>query len=645
MGVRSLRILHRLLPAVLGLAVLGISAAPARAQMEGGNLGLAKGVADLAADGDLAAFFVDELGQGGADLDRDGLIDDQVLHVFDAAAGRTSNVGVPRRAASMLEVGGGMATFSLAEQGVQRDLNEDGDLDDSLLQIFAAASQQTHNTKLAAAGIAFSEDRVAFGVGEGLQGVDLNGDGDLQDAVLHVFDRTSGTVTNVGLQTIGFVVGFLRQPIVDAAFALAGNRFVVAVGEPMQGGRDLNGDGDAIDIVLHAIDAAGQVTNLGLAVDAVQVSQDGGARALVSFFVPEAGQGGMDLNGDSDALDSVAHVFEAATQTVKSAQLAAGGPAQVAGSLVAVPVRESDQGARDLNGDGDADDLVLHVFDAAAGSAASTALALRPPDDLQPVTVQLSDSAVAFRVSESGQQADLNGDGDTLDDVLHAFDPSRREAMSLAVAASAFLVAGPRVALVVDASEGGSAGDEGSRAAAATAAGTLQLLDVRDRRVQRTGLQAFDVAAGDGIVAFRSDERMQPAGDLNGDGDTDDGLVFVLDTQSGEMRPLLNSDEPPRVVGTSVVFSVPEARLGDAGTDLNGDGDVQDAVLHVHDARANATRNLGKAAAVADARLGAAVLTFSVSELQQGQADLNGDGDTADLVVHAVALPSARAQN
>jgi hypothetical protein len=193
----------------------------------------------------------------------------------------------------------------------------------------------------------------------------------------------------------------------------------------------------------------------------------------------------------------------------------------------------------------------------------------------------------------------------------------------------------------VDASEGESAGGEGSRAAAAAAAGTLQLLDVRDRRVQRTGLQAFDVAAGEGIVAFRTDERTQVAGDLNGDDDTDDALVVVLDVESGELRPLLNSDEPPRLLGQSVVFSVPEAQLGASGMDLNGDGDAVDAVLHVHDALANTTRSLGKVAAIADVRLGSAVLAFPVSEDQQGQGDLNGDGDVADRVVHAVALPPA----
>jgi len=86
-------------------------------------------------------------------------------------------------------------------------------------------------------------------------------------------------------------------------------------------------------------------------------------------------------------------------------------------------VPESAQGGRDLNGDGDALDGVLHVYDERADRGFSTGLALYG-------SYARDGSLSAFRVLESVQGEDLNGDGDLADEFAYVLDlpraPARR---------------------------------------------------------------------------------------------------------------------------------------------------------------------------------------------------------------------------
>src|SRR5438874_12739824 len=79
----------------------------------------------------------------------------------------------------------------------------------------------------------------------------------------------------------------------------------------------------------------------------------------VAFLVPEENR---DLNGDGDTKDSVLHVVDVRTLQVINLGLAgdpllaaqnAGPPVAIAGNTLAVLVSEQYQGNKDLNGDGD----------------------------------------------------------------------------------------------------------------------------------------------------------------------------------------------------------------------------------------------------------------------------------------------------
>jgi hypothetical protein len=126
-------------------------------------------------------------------------------------------------------------------------------------------------------------------------------------------------------------------------------------------------------------------------------------------------------------------------------------------------------------------------------------------------------------------------------------------------------------------------------------------------------------------------------GDLNGDGETYDHVLHVYDVASGVTTNLgVVVQWISHVDGEMFAFTVDENRQGYGwgnGVDLNGDGDGIDKVLHVHDAATGATTNL-ELAEDGYPRLSGRRVAFRVSEADQGNTDLNGDGDTSDTVLH-----------
>ncbi len=223
----------------------------------------------------------------------------------------------------------------------------------------------------------------AFIVRESEEGSDLDGDGDVNDFVLHRWDPDTG-VTNLGISVGtnegpvaldgGGIAAAQRFPrrvvIVDDAggvtdlgippptyggiTALDGGGLAIPVDESLYGvDADLNGDGDRGDIVVHVWDPITGISNLGIAAgDEYPVALDGGG---VSFVGYEFDQDGTDLNGDGDATDySVVHVWDPVSgvrnlgiesQSSYFAALDGGG--------IAFFARESGQSSSDLNGDGD----------------------------------------------------------------------------------------------------------------------------------------------------------------------------------------------------------------------------------------------------------------------------------------------------
>lgn len=513
--------------------------------------------------GDFVAMRTSEARSGNTDLNGDGDTADFVLQVFDWSTGLVRNSGL--EASGGFRMSGRYVAFSVLEsrQG-GTDLNGDGDTSDLVQHVFDAETGVATNLGLATSAFRIEGDLLAFTVIEsGQGGTDRNGDGDSKDAVLHLYRPSTGALTNVGLDAAG-------------GFVSSDTHVAFAVSESNQGGSDRNGDGDALDSVLHVVAAAGgPATNLGAATLSLQFQIDGN---LVAYVVRESSQGGQNLNGDSDVNDNVLHLYDIAHMTTSNLGRAVTS-FQLAGPVVAFAQPESGQGAADANGDGDIFDDVLHYFDAASSTMINLASAVEG--------FQVDAAHVAFGVREFRQAAtDLNGDGDTADLVLHLHD----------------VAAGTTVNLGTDATLGFK-------------------LD------------------GETLLAFGAWEPAQGAGDLNGDGDVSDYVLHVYDIVSGTVINLevdpSGGFQSFQVDGKTLTFGVQE--LAQGASDLNLDGDTADIVLHYYQAGGASIVNLGFDVS-AGHQVQNDRVAFAVTESRQGLTDLNADGDTGDVILHVADL-------
>ncbi len=255
----------------------------------------------------------------------------------------------------------------------------------------------------------------------------LFANGEINDTVLEAVDATTGTVTTLcpagEVSVAGGAAAFLRP---EAAVGLPAT-LACPKGS-------LNSDADTSDLVVQFWPGSGAVQNLGVAATAVSLSP-----SYIAALVSEAGENATNLNSDMDTDDTVVEVHPAGagswTNTFQAADVV-----QMKGSFAIFITPEAAQGAGPLNGDGDATDRVLQIYNAAtsqlvpcSGAGCSTGVRRAAEDFVvgEPTvtscgTVQL----VAFRTRESAQGANLNatanglptGDSDTNDDVLQVYD-------------------------------------------------------------------------------------------------------------------------------------------------------------------------------------------------------------------------------
>jgi len=123
------------------------------------------------------------------------------------------------------------------------DLNGDGDMQEGVLHVHEFASGQTRNMRAAASFGGFISSREALlAVSEFQQGMDLDGSGRIDaSAVLHVGDMVSGQLTGLAIQGEGFV---------DSK-----GRFLVDLSERVRK-VDLNGDGRLSEESFHLAEFA-----------------------------------------------------------------------------------------------------------------------------------------------------------------------------------------------------------------------------------------------------------------------------------------------------------------------------------------------------------------------------------------------------
>ncbi len=393
---------------------------------------------------------------------------------------------------------------------------------------------------------AFSPSGTVFfqGVYEPSEGMDLNGDGDNYDVVLHVFDLQTSTTTNTGL-AIGF----------EMSETGTGTTVLFPVAETV----DENGDGDTNDWIVYGGDlATNTITSSAVATSSTRYWEFWLEDDLGAWLVDE--EPGKDYTGDGDFLDSVFHVHDFTLGVGVNLGLAAG-EAALADGVFAFFVNEADQGA-DLDGDGSTDDRVLHTFDFTTGTLTNVGEA--------GLHLAIGSDRVAFRHAATGTLHVVNLTNGTVADsgILMAGSPIWAEGH--------FVFDG-----VEQASDWNGDGD--------TDDNVLWILEAVSGIAFHVGVATIPPTWdhwpplcqwADSRILLVQDEADQGATDLNGDGDALDEVWSLYSLSTGAVRSLRwaapgNWYDQGGVFGPFAALEVSES---DQGVDLDGDGDAHDTV-------------------------------------------------------------------
>ena len=331
-----------------------------------------------------AAVLSDEADDGGIDRNGDNDATDTVARIIDGASGAVTETGLAADAVAISEQVLCVAVNEVAQE--QGSLNGDGDVDDDVLFVRDLASNQQTNTGLAvnASDLAAVGSRCVSTTAELFESgsPDLNGDNDLFDDVLRVYDAATGIPTTF--------------PYATAELVAAGDLVAFRVCEADQGDSDLNIDGDfGTDCVMHV---------LTLSTSLVENTE----RAASPCTLP--------------GCDPFFEPFRVGATTVSflTEELSQSGVGAPAGTPLAVDCKATGgPGECDLSGDADNDDDMITVYNVRSGFAQLVPLLpviQGSEQDVPPFPTEIGDSGVLYvQVLETQVGEDVNGDGQITD--------------------------------------------------------------------------------------------------------------------------------------------------------------------------------------------------------------------------------------
>lgn len=467
----------------------------------------------------------------------------------------------------------------LEEAGVGVDLNADGDLDDTLphLRNLDVGGHQTLPYGQFARPFPGIAPRFFQIIAvESIEGVDLDGDGQLYSVVPGVFDSRTGSATNLEIPAL-------------SSFPSSGSSLVMEAYE-QDTLQDLNGDGDLDDGFLFAHSLATKHTHL---VGDASLDPFGAAGDDLLFqeFQP----------GVPPLIQQAVVAWSARDGSLTPIPLSAGAFAAATFSQASAPrflaVFEDEFWIGDLNGDADQDDLVLQVYDSRTRDVRNTSVGFAWP-------VEIGDGDVLMPVLESRLGFDATGDGVLDDFVLTGID---LETLALSPTDLAFDGAvggfggfgiyGPSPAFTTD-----------------TAGRWTYVVSRVDPSPNGYRIQVLDRETGTSV-------------DLG---------VQVVEPGPAFTQPNADYPSQPDWIGEHYAAYL----VSETSVDLNGDGDIDaaDHVLHVREHATGAVQNLGLACRNDETWILDGLLVSAIDEVQQGGVDLTGDGDATDGVPMAYDL-------
>lgn len=514
------------------------------------------------------------------------------------------------------------------------------------------------NQGLAAEWITGGEALRLVAASEVDQGFDLDGDGDANDLVAHLLDLEQGTLANTGLALRTALPRGEIPPPFDAA---ASDEVAVFVVSEAETGRDLDGDGELGFEATWAFErGAGRLSqvgqgNFGVALDgnlAVFLFVEGEAlrlrvfdardgsltllpgeprtvplvqQGVVAYVLSEDGREDLNLDGDTSD-EAVLQFYDAEARRSVNTGWSTGFGIRLAGGHLGTHVPERAQGGVDLDGDGLALSNVFVVIDTGLGRTRVPDLAVRNYADF---LEQRDTERFLLQVRERPGE-DRNRDGDSNDVVVVAYDPRTNQIQDTGLATrTVSFSAGRWICVPVHEFAQGERDLDGD---GETTSDILQVFDTQTGQVQDLGFEGHLLGAGDGLLFIL---RLEHGQDWNGDGDTNDLVLFVW---SARTRTATNTGLAVAALlgqaGERALVSVSEAGQQ---ADLDGDGDRDDLVLALFDGASGRVRPLGLATDGRDVRLGVHGAAVLVPEQSQG-VDLNGDGDLLDRVLHTLVF-------
>ena len=424
--------------------------------------------------------------------------------------------------------------------------------------------------------------------------------------------------------------------------------------EASQNSSFLNGDQDVADRVMHVLEPlTGVVMNLTRSGISTAVGND----AAVGWVMSELAEGSTDFNLDGDFLDNLlvwyrtAEPLSVTNPTVTSIIPAAGSFMMEESGFLFFLMNEVDNQMQDLNGDGDTADTLIAQFDLTTG--ANTVY----PEPWTGGVFVLENGHCLYSSQEASfglTGVDYTGDGDTGDRALFVRRLSDGSAYTIPTTAHAATagtagilgtVMNPVIAYMVEESGNALGGNlNGAFGDTDESDAIIALWDVQAGVVTlpQGGVAVDDDGVGASadrlVYGFREGGNGPTSGgvDINGDGDLQDSVLHWVDladptTAYGtvyEVEPGL------KVCDHFVIFGVDEA---DVQANLNaqsGDTDTGDFVAHslILENGNQVPVNSGFAMEQSICFLGENLFFITSSEAAQGGADLNNDGDTGDIV-------------
>jgi len=374
----------------------------------------------------------------GMDITGDTDANDVVLATlaFESPGAPTVRIigsGVPRAVhPRIFAFSGNSVAYLVSEADSGADLNADGDSGDFVLALtdlvtggeFLPVATSVSFSPLAASeltGLATSGTRLLFGIDENTQGRDLNIDQDRADSILAWIDTENAPSV---VHVVGLALGS-QKPLIDGTIGVitvneAGSALVVGV--------DYNADGDISDQVAFRIDVTSTpaiLRNLGRAVEQLSLT---GTDAIL--MVSEAAQSGVDLTGDTDTNDLVPTYVDLGRVSPGFKSLGFAAHAHVTTRpdvgrlLIALSIPEQPLTSRaDLNGDGDSLDngqiwVEIDTVSNPPRTVVPTPYLIGIGAPGPSAPIVVDQKTLLFATNETMLDRDLNGDGDRDDTLL-----------------------------------------------------------------------------------------------------------------------------------------------------------------------------------------------------------------------------------